>query len=617
MFDRDTRAASFAVLLCTALAAVAAKPSLQEEFSNGAKVYYRKSGTIYAKDLKTGSVQQIASGGVGTTKISGDGTRVLSASSSTFKVFDVATGNKVFEKNGMNARSRAGTAAEINWNGSRIYYVTGSSSQTKIWRMDVPGGNSQLVFTSGHAIAYEGEFCMSKDENRFVGRYSNDKAVYVDVSHSNEGKYANECSPCISPDGTRCGVNQNGHVDFKVYNWAQGGGSPSYWKNIDSQVGSWDNHTWSNHDDYVIDHNGKIINVQSGNSWNASISRDDYIDLWVNVGPADEQAPTAPGNLQVVTTGSFSVTLSWDASTDNVGVTGYLLFSGSTQIGSAPGNVTQYEFAGLEPETQYTLTLKATDGSNVSNASNDVSVTTNPIELPIKISFGSSAAQGEFLADAEWTSGALYGWSGSGVRALSASDAVAGTDLDQVYQTLLAGADGGEIEYRVTVPNGACKVTLLFCEFWRDGAGGRSFDVMLEGQTHPDNPIDIAGSVGKATAYDVVGTVTVDDGLLNVLLTNPNSGNEPIISGLIVEQGDMTVSDERGTARSAPDVCVRAGMKLRAHHDGAIGVFRLNGAAAGGARGDAGIDIRHVAAGMLIVETRRADDSRTRRLLLP
>ncbi|MBD3241686.1 MAG: hypothetical protein GF331_13935, partial [Chitinivibrionales bacterium] len=331
MFTSRLGAALTAALLGTLAVGQAAKPSLQDEFSNGAKVYYRKSSTIYAKDLKSGSVQQVASGGVGTTKISGDGTRVLSASRSTFKVFDVATGNKVFEKSGLSACGGNGTAAEINWNGSRIYYVTGSKSQTKIWRMDIPGGNSQLVFTSGQAIAAEGEFCMAKDANRFVGRYSNDKAVYVDVSHSKEGKYASECSPCISPDGTRCGVNQNGHVDFKVYNWPQGGGSPSYWKNIDSQVGSWDNHTWSNHDDYVIDHNGKIINVQSGNSWNAGIDGDDYIDLWVNVGPADNQAPTAPANLTVVDRGSFSVTLSWSASTDNVAVTGYLLYAGTTQ----------------------------------------------------------------------------------------------------------------------------------------------------------------------------------------------------------------------------------------------------------------------------------------------
>ena len=45
----------------------------------------------------------------------------------------------------------------------------------------------------------------------------------------------------------------------------------------------------------------------------------------------DTQKPTAPGNL-TATAGTGQVALAWQASTDNVGVTGYRVFRGTTQI---------------------------------------------------------------------------------------------------------------------------------------------------------------------------------------------------------------------------------------------------------------------------------------------
>ncbi len=49
---------------------------------------------------------------------------------------------------------------------------------------------------------------------------------------------------------------------------------------------------------------------------------------------ADSQKPTPPGNLKA-TAGTGQVALTWQASTDNVGVTGYRVFRGTTQIASS------------------------------------------------------------------------------------------------------------------------------------------------------------------------------------------------------------------------------------------------------------------------------------------
>ncbi|MBP2323561.1 glucose/arabinose dehydrogenase [Kibdelosporangium banguiense] len=89
----------------------------------------------------------------------------------------------------------------------------------------------------------------------------------------------------------------------------------------------------------------------------------------------DNDPPTAPGNLRSTGTTANSVALTWNASTDNIGVTGYQVFSGGTQVGSATG--TTATISGLKANTAYTFTAKATDDAgNVSPASNAVTVTT-------------------------------------------------------------------------------------------------------------------------------------------------------------------------------------------------------------------------------------------------
>ncbi|MEV0171527.1 carbohydrate binding domain-containing protein [Streptomyces sp. NPDC050803] len=94
-------------------------------------------------------------------------------------------------------------------------------------------------------------------------------------------------------------------------------------------------------------------------------------------GGSDTQAPTAPSNLQSTGKSSSSVSLAWNASTDNVGVTAYDIYSGSNQVLSVSG--TTATVGGLAPSTGYTFTVRARDAAgNVSAASNAVSVTTDP-----------------------------------------------------------------------------------------------------------------------------------------------------------------------------------------------------------------------------------------------
>ncbi|KOP69328.1 fibronectin [Bacillus sp. FJAT-18019] len=101
--------------------------------------------------------------------------------------------------------------------------------------------------------------------------------------------------------------------------------------------------------------------------------------LWQLVqggGGADTTAPTAPANLTVSGVTSSSVTLSWQASTDNVGVTGYDVYQGSSLAASVTG--LSATISGLSPSTTYSFKVVAKDAAgNLSPASSTVNATTS------------------------------------------------------------------------------------------------------------------------------------------------------------------------------------------------------------------------------------------------
>jgi hypothetical protein len=91
-------------------------------------------------------------------------------------------------------------------------------------------------------------------------------------------------------------------------------------------------------------------------------------------GGGDTTAPSAPTSLRVTGTTSSSVSLAWNASTDNVGVTAYDVYRG-TSVTTVTG--TTATVSGLSPNTTYQFTVKARDAAgNASAASNQVSATT-------------------------------------------------------------------------------------------------------------------------------------------------------------------------------------------------------------------------------------------------
>jgi chitodextrinase len=121
-----------------------------------------------------------------------------------------------------------------------------------------------------------------------------------------------------------------------------------------------------------IARNNAIYGTQ--NNRNPYIDHPEYVQAIWNP-TADSQAPTAPTSLAVTASTSNSISLSWVASTDNIGVTGYDVYMNNTLKTTVTGLSTT--ITGLTASTAYSFYVKAKDAAaNSSVASTTVNATT-------------------------------------------------------------------------------------------------------------------------------------------------------------------------------------------------------------------------------------------------
>jgi hypothetical protein len=84
---------------------------------------------------------------------------------------------------------------------------------------------------------------------------------------------------------------------------------------------------------------------------------------------ADQTAPSTPASLAASAITTTSITLTWGASTDNVGVTGYRVARNGSTVATVSGVTLTYPDSGLTSGTSYSYTVVALDAAgNVSTA---------------------------------------------------------------------------------------------------------------------------------------------------------------------------------------------------------------------------------------------------------
>ena len=146
-----------------------------------------------------------------------------------------------------------------------------------------------------------------------------------------------------------------------------------------------------------------------GVSYNSKEASQNIPVLEINLsgGAVDTIAPSVPTGLSVSNIAQSSFTLSWTASTDNIGVTGYEVFKDGTSIGSTSS--TSMNATGLSCNTTYAITVRARDtfhnwsaqssALNVSTSACSVGDTTAPT-IPTSLVSSNVASTGFTLS---WT----------------------------------------------------------------------------------------------------------------------------------------------------------------------------------------------------------------------
>ncbi|URN96852.1 MAG: discoidin domain-containing protein [Candidatus Pristimantibacillus lignocellulolyticus] len=116
----------------------------------------------------------------------------------------------------------------------------------------------------------------------------------------------------------------------------------------------------------------KVVQTGSVSNWWSILE----FNVFGSAGPVDTVAPTIPVNVMATATSNSQINLSWTASTDNIGVSGYDIYRNGVIVGSS--TATTYNDIGLTPATTYNYFIKAKDvAGNTSVASSTVNATTS------------------------------------------------------------------------------------------------------------------------------------------------------------------------------------------------------------------------------------------------
>ena len=205
---------------------------------------------------------------------------------------------------------------------------------------------------------------------------------------------------------------------------------------ITSLVQNWVNGVIPNNGVLLHSGNGPRVVANSSESTQTSLRPKLTITYTGNTTtppPTDTTPPSQPTGLSATAVLTSQINLSWSASTDNVGATGYNIYRNGTQIASVAN--TSYNDTGLSASTLYTYYIRATDAAgNISTQSISASATTQSTTppptpaptvtlsaSPTSITSGSSSA---------------LTWSSTNATSCTASGAWSGTKTTSGSQTL-------------------------------------------------------------------------------------------------------------------------------------------------------------------------------------
>ncbi len=182
----------------------------------------------------------------------------------------------------------------------------------------------------------------------------------------------------------------------------------------------------------------------------------------------DTQAPTTPTGLASTSATQTSISVSWNPSTDNVGVTGYGAYRNSAPAGNPTG--TSYSFTALTCGTSYTLAVDAADAAGNRSAQATVTAATAVCPVP---DTQAPATPGNFHTTGQTTTSVSLAWN-------AATDNIGVTGYGVYRGGALVSSPTG---LAATVSGLACGTSYTFAVDAVDAAGNRSAQASVAAST--------------------------------------------------------------------------------------------------------------------------------------
>jgi chitodextrinase len=244
----------------------------------------------------------------------------------------------------------------------------------------------------------------------------------------------------------------------------------------------------------------------------------------------DTTAPSVPTGLNGSAASATLINLSWNASTDNVGVTGYRVYRGGTQIGTSA--TTTYADSTVVGSTTYSYTVAAHDAiPNVSAQSTAKNISTPDVTPPSTPTNLSATAASPSRINLSWSASTDTGGSGlAGYHVYRAGSLVASPTTTTYSDTNLTASTAYSYTVRAydhaTNTSGQSNtasattwpavVASLSTTSWRWVKRGTN-------PTQIDPPVTCTGSGGSGSGYTYAWQWVSGDTQTTVL--HPNSGS--------------------------------------------------------------------------------------------
>lgn len=211
---------------------------------------------------------------------------------------------------------------------------------------------------------------------------------------------------------------------------------------------------------------------------------------------SDIQNPTAPTNLAVMGSSSSTVSLSWTASTDNIGVTSYDVYVNSVFKSSVSGTTAIVN--GLTPTTTYSFYVIAKDAAgNPSPQSNSVNGTTTVVSSSCASeNFENIPASASSYATRTWTGDSGLNWTATDAR------------TDQTINTKAICIRNGYL-LASTAADGIGSLTVTTQQFFSGNSG--TFNLRVNGNIEGTIPYNTSGIATTTTipAINIQGDVII------------------------------------------------------------------------------------------------------------